>query len=73
MTWNYRVLKHVTETEEFYQIHEVYYHGDTYVIDIYACTEEASSPYGETVEELKENLEMYMEAFDLPVIPYDDI
>ena len=81
MSWNYRVLKHVrpesdsdidfTGNVEFYQVHEVYYEGDTK--EIYAYSPLAQSPYGDTAQELKEDLKLHMKAFDLPIIPYKTI
>ena len=90
MTWNYRVLRHVTanrnkpnvdtneeffksfrgEREEYYRIHEVYYRENG---SITSCSEEAIAPFGETVEELQEVIELMKAAFDKPAIPYEDI
>jgi hypothetical protein len=92
MTWNYRVLRHVTanrnkpnvdtneeffksfrgerEEEEYYRIHEVYYEDDG---EISSCSENPCLPYGDTVEELQEVIELMKAAFDKPAIPYEDI
>ena len=70
MSWNYRVLKHVAEGEEGYQIHEVYYNEDG---SIKACTEEAATCFGGTEEELKEAFKLMEAAFDKPAIPYENI
>ena len=70
MTWNYRVLKHVTTAGSWYQVHEVYYNKDG---SITSCSEDAPAPFGETVEELQEVVELMKEAFDTPPIPYEDI
>ena len=70
MTWNYRVLRHVEKAEEWYQVHEVYYRENG---SITSCSEEAIAPFGETVEELQEVIELMKAAFDKPAIPYDDI
>lgn len=71
MTWNYRVLKHVAGKEEWYQIHDVYYNTDDG--SIASCSVDAPAPFGETVEELKEELKLMKEAFNAPTIPYEDI
>jgi len=70
MSWNYRVLKHVAEGAEWYQIHEVYYNEDG---SIKACTEEAAVCFGGSEEELKESFKLMEAAFDKPTIPYEDI
>jgi hypothetical protein len=70
MSWNYRVLKHVAGEEEWYQIHDVYYRRNG---SIRACSEEAHTPFGETVEELQEEFKLMKIAFDMPTIPYEDI
>ena len=71
MTWNYRVLKHVTKGGSWYQIHEVYYNKDDGSIS--SCSEDAPAPFGETVEELQEVVELMKAAFNKPIIPYEDI
>ena len=71
MTWNYRVLKHVTEgEEEYYRIHEVYYEDDG---EISSCSKKPRTPYGDTVEELQEEFKLMKAAFDKPAISYEDI
>jgi|TARA_R110000824_G_scaffold73073_1_gene186249 hypothetical protein len=70
MSWNYRVLKHVTEGQEGYQIHEVYYYEDG---SIKACTEEAVVCFGDSEEELKESFKLMEAAFDKPAIPYESL
>ena len=75
MSWNYRVLVKRVEgyeniPEEQYGIHEVYYDDN----DIpHTCTESPCDPYGETVEELKDNMIQMMGALLKPTLEYDDI
>ena len=66
--WNHRVIKH-TEKDGivWYGVHEVYYTNDKPV----ACTQEAMNPYGETAEELKEDLERMLRACEKPILDYD--
>lgn len=66
MTWNHRVVK-VTEGDElFYGIHEAYYHkGEG---EPYAWTDEPVAPIGETLDELRIELERMLAALDKPVI-----
>jgi hypothetical protein len=72
--WNYRVVRVKyprpkslgdDELEEGFGIREVYYNDDE---TIYAMSKEDMAPYGETVEELKDNLEQMKEAFNAPVL-----
>ena len=69
MTWNYRVVHRVVETEECYGIHEVYY-------------DEAGRPYwltdrpcamGNTLAELKTDLRQMRQALDDHVLEWADI
>lgn len=65
--WNYRIIKRRVLEEDSYHIHEVYY-DDEGVPD--ACTMDASSPFGETLEELKNDLNYMMNALNKPIIEY---
>lgn len=65
MSWNYRVIKHVADGEEFYQIHEVYYNDENNPASI---TEEGIVPFGETTEELSHTLIHMMSALTKPVL-----
>lgn len=50
-----------------FTVREVYYEEDRPVATMLT----ACSPYGETVEELKHDAEMFLKAFDLPVLDYE--
>mgnify|MGYP000430138620 CR=1 FL=1 len=85
MTWNYRVFETKHDGKAFaysldgekeqpepwtsFDIREVHYNKDG---EIWAYTE-AQSPYGETPEELKADISMYLEAFKKPVIDKDSV
>jgi hypothetical protein len=70
MTWNYRVVKHTdSEGITHFGIHEVYYDKDGRP-SMY--TESAMAPYGETLEELAEDLERMREALIKPVLTDED-
>lgn len=73
MTWNYRIIKtHSTYCGESYQIYtvnEVYYDKQGKVD---GHTSDGISPSGETLDELKSDLENYKKAFDKPAIIYDN-
>ena len=68
MTWDYRVIKHIDEGEVSYQIHEVYYDEDQV---IKSWTENSIKPYGETPEELKEDILMQTQAFQKPILEFN--
>ena len=69
MTWNYRVIRKVNKLGEYFGIHEVFYLEDG---ENDAVTQDSIAPYGETLGELKESYELMKEAFDAPVMDYDD-
>jgi hypothetical protein len=65
MTWNYRVVCTENEAEVSYAIYEVYYDDDGRPE---ARTERPSYPAGETLEELREDVQRYLAALDQPVL-----
>jgi hypothetical protein len=68
MTWNYRVIHRNDDPtllyEDVYAIHEVYYEDDVPV----SMAVDPSCPQGETIEELREDLEHYRTALDKPIL-----
>jgi hypothetical protein len=64
MSWNYRVILQ----DDYYSIHEVYYDDDG---NIESWTEQPVGIGGETLEELKGDLEYYKHALEKPVLKYD--
>lgn len=72
--WNHRVVRRVydkgTLREEIgYAVHEAFYgveEGDKPLI-----TTESNHPYGETLEELREDLLRMLKCLDNPVLDYD--
>lgn len=68
MNWNHRVVKRTYEDEEWYAVHEIYYDGDK----PWGITTEPSAPGGETIEELKEELDRFRKALNKPVLNYED-
>ena len=66
MTWNYRVI----EDKEIFRIHEVYYNNTGAIT---AISEDPITPEGETMEELKGDLEYYFQALKKPVLKKEDI
>ena len=72
--WNYRIVKRVCDSlgvkEDVYAIHEVYYNNKSKPV---AVTTNPCHIQGETVEDLKDDLKFYRQAFDKPVLNFEDI
>lgn len=81
MSWNYRVIKKESvyprelqtydgETEEYFEIHEVYYKDDG---SIKMYSELPSSPFGLDSKELYANLMKMTEAWSKPILIEKDL
>jgi len=63
MTWNYRIFRHTEGENTWYAIHECHYDDEG---NIEGYTLEPETPIGETIEELRADLEyMLNDAFSL--------
>jgi len=62
-TWEYRVEERVAGDNRWYEIIEVYYEKGEVV-----GTTDAVPPTGYTLEDLRQDLELMLEALDKPVI-----
>lgn len=76
MSWNYRIMKHDINAKEglvefppYYEIHEVHYDEAG---KPNGFTENSVSPIGDSTEELKASIHKMLEAFDKPVLDYDN-
>jgi hypothetical protein len=71
-TWNYRVLRktHPDADSASYEVHEVFYQEDG---SVDGWTVESVRPFGETVEELREDLRHFLHAFRRPVMEEQQI
>lgn len=65
MTWDYRVVKTISNGEEYYSIHEAYYNEEDQASSI---TEDPVEAFGNSLEELKLDLERMLEALNKPVL-----
>jgi len=70
MSWDYRIIREEEtlpngEKAVHFSIGEIYQREDNGLIWGFTTDEE---PYGEDVDELRENLEQMMESFDKPVV-----
>lgn len=68
MTWNHRVFSDGL-TPPSYVIREVFYEEGKVI----GCTENPVSPYGESLDELREDLKWFLEATNSPVLTMEDI
>ena len=75
--WNHRVFRHVKidnitgEKTVIYAIHETYYKSRD-SDEVSGFTSEYVAPFGETLEELREELEMMLKACDKPILDFHD-
>jgi len=77
MGWNNRVMRRThsvdhdgkTIKEDCFEIHEVYYDDND---DIEGFTEDAIAPCGETIEELRQELQRMLDCLDKPLLIYED-
>lgn len=68
MSWDYRILRTDHPSGEItFGIHEVYYDSEG---KPNACSVDPMDPHGETVEELREDINAMLKAFDKPVLDY---
>ena len=69
--WNYRVIrKHYPDSDAIsYQVHEVYYADNG---SIEHSTEDPVQPFGETAEELREEIRFFLQAFRRPVLEWKE-
>lgn len=65
MSWNYRIVKTAFEQGDRYAIHEVYYDANG---NPTSHTVEPACPLGDTLEELRAEMERYLKAMDRPII-----
>jgi hypothetical protein len=66
MTWNYRVILN----NDIYQIHEAYYNDAG---EITAVTEDPIAPAGDTLEELTDDIEHYIQAVKHLVLKMNEL
>lgn len=66
MTWEYRVVKHICEEDSFvwFAIYEVYHNGENEL----SWTVDNKAPCGDSLDELKTDLKMMLQALDKPVL-----
>ena len=73
-TWEYRVVERITSHPQigevvWHEIIEVYYDDDGKL----DATSDKICPAGDTVEDLREDLELMLEALDKPVVSYQEL
>ena len=69
MSWNYRVIRNSSTVNDTtylsYNIHSVYYDKEG---EPFAWSKDPQSPFGETLEELENDLERFRKAFEKPIL-----
>lgn len=73
--WRYRVIKHKQTPSDAYCIHEAYCECEkdsAQECKPDSITSNPIEPYGDTLEELKKDLEKMLEAFKYPVLNFED-
>jgi hypothetical protein len=68
MGWNHRVMKHKDREDDFFTIHEVYYDKEG---KVYGYTTKGSSAGGNSLQELREDLERMLKSLDKEVLIYE--
>jgi hypothetical protein len=66
--WNHRVVRRNGCDGTYYSIHEVYYDSQG---NPSSCTENPVEPFGETFEELVQDLQRFTQALEKPILDYD--
>lgn len=75
MPWNYRIVKKnvylgkCSDAKVQFGIHETYYNENDIPT---AITTDYMAPYGETLEELKSDLEHMLAALEKPILYWED-
>lgn len=75
MYWNYRLVRRVADINgyeiPFLSIMEVYY--DATDDSIMGWVDKEVTPYGECIEDIKDDLDFISQACDRPILEYDDL
>ena len=66
MNWDYRVINH----DGMFTIHEVSYNDRG---DITSISQDPMGPSGDTLEELKDDMEYFLRALEMPVLKKEEI
>ena len=70
--WHYRVIKKTDKNgEPYYGIYESYWEGEP--DKIWAISQDPMAPFGETLEDIKQDTEWFLKAFERPVIDFDTL
>ena len=66
VSWDYRVIEH----DGMFTIHEVCYNDKG---NITSVSQDPMGPSGDTLEELKVDMEYFLQALDMPVLKKEEI
>jgi hypothetical protein len=65
MHWDYRIIKHIDPTGDYYVVHECFYGRGKYPK---SWTVDEISPAGETRADIKKSIQMYKKDLKKPVL-----
>lgn len=65
MTWNHRVVRQDTPEGPVFTVHEVFYAAEDRITN---WTERPVAPLGDSLDELRQEIEMFREACAKPVL-----
>jgi hypothetical protein len=69
MSWDHRVIRKADEEGISYQVYEVYYDKNG---DYEYWTKEAMRPFGETLEELRDDIRSFFHASKMPILEFKE-
>lgn len=67
--WNYRIVQKTHNESTYFGIYEVYYDDDTIV----SYSLEPIDPYGDTIEDLRGDIDLMLKAFNTPVLIWEEL
>jgi hypothetical protein len=68
MTWNYRLIRHTSNGEEYIAIHSVYYDANSNPI---FCSKDPAYIASEDIVGISDEIDRFLVAMSKPVIDYD--
>jgi len=69
MTWDYRLMKKKVSKEEHFEIYEVYFDKKQNIEFVSG----PHMPFGDTLQEIKDDIKQMMQALKKPVLDYDKV
>ncbi len=67
MTWDYRIIRHLSANDDWFAVHEVHYDA---AVNPVGATERPVAPQGATLDEVLKDIELMRAAADKPTLDY---